>query len=59
MTGNIKAAKACAREVVKEFKKKNIEKKLEGIQKIIIFATDNLALNAKYWNEFKNVVEMN
>lgn len=32
---------------------------MEGIQKIIIFATDNLALNAKYWNEFKNVVEMN
>jgi len=36
MTGNIKAAKACAREVVKEFKKKNIEKKLDSYRQKLI-----------------------
>lgn len=36
MTGNIKAAKACAREVVREFKKKNIEKKLDSYRQKLI-----------------------
>lgn len=36
MTGNIKAAKACAREVVREFKKKKIEKKLDSYRQKLI-----------------------